>query len=245
MNATRRILFLLLVFILPFSAWSQTGIKPLKDLVDTVNSAWPAIEDRAGKATNKVTVLPSAIKLAGPALLAMQNSTNEPLPAVIYHTGGILVDDGWIRILGSGDAQFKRSLLTWNKNKTNGKAYTLVADDAVGGYFLINGGELGTDTANVYYFSPRTLKYKSLEMNYPKFLDFCFNGDLAKFYAGFRWKTWRQDVKKLDADEVFIFIPFLWNPASKNIENTIRKIIPAEQKYFLTQQEIQKKQSIK
>jgi len=36
------------------------------------------------------------------ALVAVQVTTRSPMGAIIYETGGILVDHGWIRILGSG-----------------------------------------------------------------------------------------------------------------------------------------------
>lgn len=39
------------------------------------------------------------------ALLATQVTTRSPMGAVVYHTGGILVDHGWIRILGAGECK--------------------------------------------------------------------------------------------------------------------------------------------
>ena len=35
--------------------------------------------------------------------------------AVIFETGGILIDEGWLRILGSGHPRLPRSLPDWNK----------------------------------------------------------------------------------------------------------------------------------
>ena len=43
-----------------------------------------------------------------------------PLGAVVYETGGILVDGGWLRILGSGNARLTRTLPGWNAGHGEG-----------------------------------------------------------------------------------------------------------------------------
>ena len=58
----------------------------------------------------------------------------------------------------------------------------MIADDAAGGYFLLNAGELGDDLGKVYYFSPDNLQYEPLRKTYFEFLQFCFNGQLEDFY---------------------------------------------------------------
>jgi len=68
--------------------------------------------------------------------------------AVVYETGGILIDDGWLQILGSGSAKLPRGLGSWNLGRTQSEPaapapYYLIADDAAGGYFAINGGRMG------------------------------------------------------------------------------------------------------
>lgn len=68
--------------------------------------------------------------------------------AIVYETGGLLIDHGWLRILGSGHARLPRSIASWNQGRTifgdvDPPGYLLVADDVVGGLFAINGGQLG------------------------------------------------------------------------------------------------------
>ena len=236
-------LFNLLLFIGLNVGHAQT--LTVKMLVDSVNSAWPVIDTLSMHATNNVLILSPNISLVNKELLDLQKPTSTPIGAVVYHTGGIIVDNGWIRIFGSGSDKFKRTLQTWNANKNKGKAFKLIADDAIGGHFALNYGEFGSDTGSVYYFSPKTLKNKSLNMDYGQFLKFCFQGNLDKFYTGMRWKTWRADVANLNTDSSFLFLPFLWNGNARNLDASVRKIIPAEQKYMLTQQEIRKIGSIK
>lgn len=226
---------------LPFAMLGQSNPKGTKQLIDSVNSAWPTILSLSQNATNKVTILPAIAPDAKKAISELQQSTRLPLGAVVYHTGGIIIDDGWIRVLGSGHPLLKRSLPQWNKNKSIGKKFTLIADDVIGGYYMLNNGELGTDTGKVYYLSPKSLSRQPLSMDYSQFLQFCFSGDLNKFYTGLRWKTWREDVKAVDMGTVYIFLPFLWANNSQNIDKAIRRTISVEEKYFLLEQEMQNK----
>jgi hypothetical protein len=89
--------------------------------------------------------------------------------AIIYETGGILVDDGWVRILGSGSAALNRDLMTWNKDKQNN--FLLVADDVLGGFFAINAGAFGPESiGKIFYFSPDNLQWEATNKSYS---DFC------------------------------------------------------------------------
>ena len=109
----------------------------------------------------------------------------------------------------------------------------LIADDAIGGFYLLNGGALGTDIGKIYYFSPDNLEFEQLDITYSEFLGFCFSNDLDKFYEGNRWKDWRTEVSKLKGDEVFNFYPFLWTAEGSDINKNTRKIIPVQEQYSL------------
>jgi hypothetical protein len=156
--------------------------------------------------------------------------------AIVYSTGGILIDDGWIRILGSGSSRMQRILPDWNKGKAFNEfgerpEYFLVADDAAGGFFAMNYGSFGKDMDNIYYLSPENLKWEPTEMTYEDFIWFCFNGDIKKFYSGIRWSSWRKDVKGLKADEVFHIVPPLWSKEGKDLDKSLKKPVPAEEQF--------------
>lgn len=156
--------------------------------------------------------------------------------AIVYMTGGLLVDDGWIRILGSGSAQLNRTLPDWNKNKTlkdstDTSGFYLVADDAIGGFFILNGGIFGKDIGKVYYFSPDNLEFEPLELTYSGFLLFCFSNNLDEFYEGYSWKDWRKDVSRLLGEEVYSFFPPLWTKEGKDFSKNSRKAIPVEEQF--------------
>jgi hypothetical protein len=230
-------------FIISFNLFcsAQTEIRPLEKLINKEEPGWPIVKEWIEKALNKVEVLPVNSSNANDALFQTQVTTKSPMGAIIYMTGGILIDDGWLRILGSGSKKLNRSLPAWSKGKafdefgqTNG--YLLIADDAIGGFYLLNGGALGQDLGKVYYFSPDNLKYEPLNLSYTSFINFCFNADLNEFYKGLKWKKWREDVKKLDGNKVFNFYPFLWTQEGAEIEKLSRKIVPIEEQYIFNMQ---------
>ncbi|MEZ0130552.1 DUF2625 domain-containing protein [Flavobacterium sp. LBUM151] len=213
-------------------------MKKAEELIDKADPGWPIVENWIKSAKNKVEVLPADALKAKEALYKTQVTTRSPMGAIVYMTGGILVDDGWIRILGSGNSKFNRTLPDWNKGKSFNEfgempPFFLIADDAIGGFYFLNGGGLGTDTGKIYYLSPDSLEFEQLDVTYSEFLEFCFNNDLNKFYEGSRWKGWREEVSKLKGDEVFNFYPFLWTAEGSDINKNSRKIIPVQEQYSL------------
>lgn len=234
---TKRFLVITLIFI-TFISTAQNKIKTAEELIDKKDPAWPTVEEWIKTAKNKVEVLPVDAVKAKETLYKTQVSTHSSMGAIVFMTGGLLVDDGWIRILGSGNSRFNRSLPDWNKGKSfnefgEAPLYILIADDVIGGFYLLNGGGLGTDLGKIYYFSPDTLEYEQLGITYSEFLGFCFNNDLDKFYEGNRWNGWREEVSKLKGDEVFNFYPFLWTSEGKDIDKCSRKIISIQEQYSL------------
>lgn len=218
---------------------AQPTMLPLKELLKGGDTAWPMVQEWIASARNKLAVLPVDTIRAPEALFRTQVTTRSPMGAVVYHTGGILVDGGWIRILGSGSERLERTLPGWNRGKAftdygQRPAYLLIADDVIGGYFILNGGRLGTDTGKVYYLSPDNLDWEPLGISYSEFLNFCFNADLDQFYKGMRWNGWEEDVARLSGDKVFHFSPPLWSKEKGDINRSARNGVPAEEQYGYT-----------
>lgn len=234
----KKLLALLLLAAFPYLGWTQQNPKPQSVVTAAIDSAWAEIANLAENSKNKNVILPAKLKQAQAALSALPSAISPNLAAVVSHSGGITIDDEWIRILGSGHEQLKRSVPEWNKNKTGKNEFLLVADDALGGFFALNYGKLGTDTGKIYYFSPKKTAFIPLNKDYKDFLEFCFNGDLTQFYAGMRWKSWRTDVKNLGTDNAYVFLPFLWRNPNINIEKRIRQVVSVEEKYMLSSAEI-------
>lgn len=215
---------------------AQQKMQSLEELINKTDPAWPLVQKWLDSAKNKVQVLECDSALAKTALYQTQVSTYATLGAVIYHTGGIMIDNGWLRILGSGSPKLSRSVPEWNKGKSikeygDQPDFTLVADDAIGGFFAINYGAFGSDLKSVYYLAPNSLKWESLGLGYTEFLRFCLDGDLSDFYKGLRWSTWDQFIANLDGNKSYSFRPYLWTEAGMDIEKVSRKLVPTEDLY--------------
>ena len=190
-------------------------MKPVEELINLEQPAWPHVQPWLAAATNPVEVLPVVDDATRrQALHETQVTTRSPMGAVIYETGGILIDSGWLRILGSGHPRLPRSLPQWNHGRTlsapgQPPPFFLVADDVTGGFFAIDGGGLQLAPGKVCYFGPDTLKWENTGRGYAEFLQWCLRGDLAKYYETFRWPGWREEIATVSGDQAISFHPFL------------------------------------
>ncbi|MBL8916291.1 MAG: DUF2625 family protein, partial [Archangium sp.] len=103
----------------------------------------------------KATILPTTNDDGCRALEALEVTTRSPLGALAFHTGGILVDHGWLRILGAGCPQLPRALDTWNviDGKPRFDGGVLIADDVFGGFHA-----WFREPRTVHYLAPDTLE---------------------------------------------------------------------------------------
>ena len=203
-------------------------MRSLAELTTTDEPAWPWIQQQVAQAPS-AQLLPVDTVRADAALLKMQITVRSPLGALVHGSGGLLIDGGWLRLLGSGSARLPRSVHDWNQD---GSGLLLVADDAVGGFFAINGGALDGEPGHVFYLAPDTLRWESLERGYTGFLQFALSPAIAQFYESLRWPGWEAEVETLGGDHAFAIYPFLWaeGPA---IGERMRRPVPITETYAL------------
>jgi hypothetical protein len=204
-------------------------VRPLSDLLSP-DSAWPLVQQWQREAKNTVEILPVDRTRAEAVLPAVQVTTRSPMGAIIWESGGILVDHGWVRVLGAGCDRLDGDIARWNglgdralRPPTPGAF--LVAHDAVGGVFAINGGALGPGN-DVFYFAPDSLRWESLKRGYSDFVRFLFDGDLPRFYASFRWNGWERELAKLGGDQGLSMYPPPWTKEGKDPARVSRGVVP-------------------
>ncbi|MCM2374801.1 DUF2625 domain-containing protein [Aporhodopirellula aestuarii] len=212
-------------------------MRSLDELIEYDDPRWPDVRRWMAEATNGVSVFPPVESTRADALLATQVTTRSPMGAIIYESGGMLVDHGWLRILGGGCNAFTRSLPQWNRDcglmtENSPPPFLLVADDVAGGFFAVNGGSLGNDAGNLYYFAPDTLDWEPLDMGYTDFIHWAFSGDLQSFYADFRWTDWVSEIADMSPDRTISFYPFLWTEAD-NLDSRHRGSVPVLEAFSL------------
>jgi hypothetical protein len=181
------------------------------ELVDPSNLGQQLVDSWIALATNEVEVLPCTTEAGTRNLVLLQVTTRSPMGALGYGTGGVLVDHGWVRILGAGNQRMGRSIVSWNGRdigKERLPGALLVADDAIGGFFAINGGRFSSQAGSVYYFAPDTLAWEDLDTSYSDWLVWLLTGNLETFYAQSRWPHWCEDTKTLHGDRGLCIYPF-------------------------------------
>ena len=204
-------------------------MRTLNELLESEDPAFPLIRQWADEADLPVELLPPSAGRED-VLLSLQVTTRSPLGAIAYETGGILVDDGWLRILGSGHGKLGRNIATWNEGRAQG--FLLVADDVLGGFFAINGGALGPDQGKMYYFAPETLAWEALEIGFTAFVAWAFTRQLRQFYGRPSGAAADFDELPLSGELCLTFYPFLWTQEG-SLKTSSRRAIPVQEQWTL------------
>jgi hypothetical protein len=212
-------------------------MRPLHQLIDRKDPAWPQVQQWIAEAAAPVEALPTRAAAGNAALHATQVTTRSPMGAIARHSAGLLIDHGWLRILGAGGhPRLQRSLPGWNAGRSSG--YWLIADDAVGGFFAIDGGafsgDAGGNPGDIWYLAPDTLRWEPCEMGYSQFLVWAMSGALADFYAPLRWDGWVDEVQPLTGDQVIHIYPFPWAKGPP-LKNRNRRPVPIAEQWALQQ----------
>lgn len=202
-------------------------MRTLAELIDSKQPAMPLVHEWLAQSGTPFELLPPS-EARGDVLVGLQVTTRSPMGAIAYETGGILIDHGWLRILGSGHPKLPRNIVDWNAGQAAG--HVLVADDVIGGFFSVNGGALGEDLGSMYYWAPDTLEWEPLGLGYSDFFCWALSDKLAVFYEGLRWLGWEAEVKKVGGDQCFTFYPFLCTEQG-SVESSSRKLIAITEQF--------------
>lgn len=205
--------------------------RTLDELINLKEPGWPVVQQWLSAAKNKpVEVLDAAPSRAKEVLLALQVTTRSPMGAIAFQTGGLLIDSGWVRLLGGGCARLEGDLARWNGLGPRPlvepfEGAMVVGHDAVGGFFALDGGAFGDGQGAAYYLAPDTLEWEKLTDSYSALVVFLLQGDLSGFYADLRWEGWQRDVAALPPDRGFHFMPPLFAEAEAGAPRS-RKAVP-------------------
>ncbi len=207
----------------------NSRMRPLSELICPQDSALPLVREWIAASPFACEILPPHAE-RDRVLSALQVTTRSTMGALAWETGGLLVQDGWLRILGSGHAKLSRNIVDWNAGRSSG--LLLIADDVAGGFFAVNGGALGSETGTVHYLEPDTLDWFALGLGYSDFVQWALSKNLDEFYAGLRWRDWQSDLAAVGGDACFTFYPFLWT-AEGSTHSSNRRVITADEQYRL------------
>ncbi len=214
------------------SAATSPPPRSLEELVDP-DDAWDVVAGCAAGAPHPVEILPCNAGAGEDTLLALQLTTHSMMGTIGYRSGGMLVDRGWLRVLGAGCPRIGGGLREWNAAlggrpldpPLDGAA--IVAYDAVGGFFAMNGDRWPTPPGQIHYLAPDTWRWESYELGYAAFVEWACSEKLATFY-GERWAGWEGEVEALGPDQAIRFWPALGlEPVP--LERRRRRAVPARE----------------
>lgn len=209
--------------------------RTLAELINKEEPGWQLVQEWLSEASNHYEVLPATEKTRDKALLDLQVTTRSPMGAIVYETGGILIDHGWLRILGSGHEKLPRSIPEWNLTaqglELSDVPFVLIADDVLGGFFALDSGALG-DPRKVFYLAPDTVRWENTERGYSDFIWFCLTGNLDDYYTPNRWEGWQEEIAGLNGSQTMSFAPPLFvEPLPQSTQKRSRRPVPVAEAY--------------
>ncbi|MFJ2591075.1 DUF2625 domain-containing protein [Streptomyces sp. NPDC087538] len=211
------------------------------ELINVDDPAWPELQELFAASTVPIKALPVGRGESRRCLLQMQVTARSVLGAVALNSGGLVLDDGWVRVFGGGSGEDDGSLPSlaqvnafpanfdpaWHLAKG-----LVVGHDVLGGVFALNGhdpevaGRPGVP-GQMTYFAPDTLEWEAMEMGHSVWISWMLSGRLEKFYEGLRWPGWREEAASLSFSQGISVIPFLWSQeAQADLAATSRRAVP-------------------
>ncbi|MEW2331205.1 DUF2625 family protein [Micromonospora chersina] len=167
-----------------------------------------------------VEVLPADPQRAGACLAALEITTRSWLGALLANSGGLVVDHGWLRVLGGGHD----GLPDVAAEMAPGAGRLVVAFDVMGGQFAWLQAEPGV-RPTVHYFGPEDLAWQDLGLGYGDWLEAMLAGAMTQFYEGLRWPGWEAEVAGVALDQGISALPPPWTREGKDLSAVSRKPI--------------------
>lgn len=154
-------------------------------------TAWDEVTVAIGASPYPVAVLPADPGRAEACLATLGISTRSWLGAVVAYSGGLLVDHGWLRVLGAGAGELVDVI-----EAMNATGQLIVGFDVLGGQFSWV-QPAPEQTPTVHYFGPDSLEWTDLELGYGEWLNAMLAGAMTQFYETLRWPGWEAEVAAL------------------------------------------------
>lgn len=215
-------------------------MREIDELTHVDDPAWPVLQDAFANSPVPVRVLPADPGEGRSSLLQMQVTARSTLGSLALNCGGLVLDDGWVRVFGGG-SQAQGGLPSLARVNRFPAAFDptwhpptglVVGQDVLGGVFALNGhdpaaaGRPGSP-GQMTYFAPDTLEWEALDMGHSTWISWLLADRLEMFYDGLRWPGWRQEAAALTHSQGIAVFPFLWTKeAHADLAATTRRAVP-------------------
>ncbi len=163
-------------------------------------------------------------------LVRSQVTARSALGALALESGGLLIDHGWLRILGGGWGPLPdlavANGLDGASDDPHPPGLLIVAWDVIGGTFAVDGGALGLSVGDVCYFAPDSLRWESLALGHGAFVSTMLGGAATQFYGGLRWPGWEDDCSRLPLDQGVALYPPPFSIEGRDGASVSRRHVP-------------------
>lgn len=174
-----------------------------------------------------VDVLEADPNLAERCLVALQVTDASVLGALTLNTGGIRIDHGWLRLLGSGHATMPGvDEANGLSGATQPTGPLLVGHDVIGGRFVINDGSLPGEPGEIVFWAPDSLGWEPLGVGHSTLLEMMLTDRLDVFYEQWRWAGWEEEVIVVDGNHGIFFYPPLFSVEGRDPATCHKGIVP-------------------
>lgn len=208
-------------------------LRSAAELAAVENPAWPAIEALVTGPGSVTRALPIARDAGESSLHALQVSAASALGALALNCGGLLIDCGWLRILGGGSEGLPSIAEANGWQEATAvhvpPAYLTVAFDVLGGRFAIDGGGLGIDPGRVCYWAPDSLAWEATDLGHGAFVHAFLSGAATKFYEDVRWPGWVDEVAALTLDQGLGLWPPPFTVEGTDFASASRRPVPFDE----------------
>lgn len=209
----------------------RTRHRPLAELVVEDDALRGFIEPLIAEGAVDVVVVPPEPAGSSAALERLQITTHSSLGALVFLTGGLVVEHGWLRIVGGPTETFPYD--PWSLATELGLAgddptradLLVVAIDRLGGLFVLDGGVLGRP-GKIAYFAPDTLEWEPLDLTHSGLVEAMLSASEREFYRESRWVGWETEVEGLAPLHGISVVPPLWAAESRPLERASRRPVP-------------------
>ena len=186
--------------------------------------AWPLVKRWIDQAAHEVRALPADEEGGARVLATLGITERSVLGALAVHTGGLLIDHGWMRVLGGP------GLLDWHDRYAEG---LIVGHDVVAGFYAVDRRE-----GDVRYLAPDTLEWEGMEMGHAQWVHWTLTGDLGSFYENLRWPGWEAEAEPLAIDVGLTLYPPPFTREGRPIADVTRGPAPAIELWGVQQEYI-------
>lgn len=166
---------------------------------------WAGIETGISKAPWDVESLHCDPRRSREVMAQLELTEGSELGALVAHTGGLVLDHGWVRLLAAGLGELP-DVATASPFTREEPHYLVLGVDVLGGIFAIDGTALGAGAGRLCYLDPTNMDaaqpaVRDLNVSHAQFMAWVLTGDVDKFYAPHRWDGWQDDVAPLGMNQ--------------------------------------------